>query len=493
MRPLHPPPSQRVAALVTVAIVLSGCAVGPDYVTPQVDMPDSWHRAATEGLQEGDICLHNWWELLNDPLLDRLIDRAVRGNLDLRTAFAHVQEARAIRGVASGERYPQLTGLGSVDRRRVSEGIVGDPFPPPTDRTDTIGTLGLDATWEIDLWGRISRGIESADASLQASVENYRDVLVILLAEVASAYVDVRTLQARIAAAEENAATQRDTLSLTQDRHRAGIAPDLHVQQAELTLATTESQIPALEQLLARAKHRLAILLGEPPFELYDELESAAPVPEPPSTLVVNLPRELLRQRPDIRRAERELAAQHARIGVATADLYPRFSLTGSFAYIGASDLLDPKNIAWSFGPSFLWDMFDGGRVRNRILVEDARTRQALLQYEQRILLAMEEVENAIVGYLEEQKRREALERSVAAARQAVTLVKTLYTSGLANFQDVRDSEGSLFIQQDLLVESEGLVILDLIALYRALGGGWQPGPERLAAQREAPDSGHGK
>lgn len=481
----HLPASQPLAIASMVAVVLHGCVVGPDYVAPQVLMPDSWHRAATAGLEAGNASLHNWWELLEDPLLEQLIEQAVRGNLDLHTAFARVDEARAIRGVAGGARYPQIDGFGAVDRRRVSEGTVSDPFPPPTNRTDTIGTLGVGATWEIDLWGRISREIESADAGLQASVENYRDVLVVLLAEVASAYVEVRTLQARINSAESNAAAQRDTVSLTQDRQRAGIAPELHVRQAELTLATTESQIPALEQARARAVHRLGVLLGEPPFALYEKLQAVEPVPQSPATLAVSLPHELLRQRPDIRRAERELAAQHARIGIATADLYPRFSLSGFFSFQGTSDLLTYKNTAWQFGPSFIWNLFDGGRVRNRILAEDARTQQALLQYRQRILLAMEEVENAIVGYTEERKRRDTLARSVTAARQAVTLVKALYTSGLTDFQNVRDSERSLFIQQDLLAESEGLVILQLIALYRALGGGWQPDPTQLAGELE--------
>jgi NodT family efflux transporter outer membrane factor (OMF) lipoprotein len=300
-------------------------------------------------------------------------------------------------------------------------------------------------------------------------------VLVSLYAEVATTYTEVRALQARIRYALGNVETQRGSLQLTVDRRDAGIGSDLDVSQAELNLASTESFVPVLRSQLAVAVHALGVLVGRHPSALWTELSDEVPIPKPPPQIVVGLPTEVLRQRPDIRQAERELAAQTARIGVATAELYPTFSLVGTFTFesFDSSDLLERGSRSYGFGPSFRWNLFDGGRVRQAIQVEDARSEQALARYEQTVLSALEDVEDAMAAYVQENDRRDALARSSAAAAKAVELVNVLYRTGLTDFQNVLDTERSLFEQQDQLAESEGRVTQNLIGIYRALGGGW--------------------
>ncbi len=460
--------------------LLQGCVtlvtVGPDYTPPETEVPDAWHQAATEGLAEGEANLQTWWGTLNDPVLIGLIERAGQGNLDLKEAVARIREARARLGIASGEQFPDIDGQGLFERSRVSKGVA-DAVPPPQDRTDNFYSIGLDSSWEIDFWGRIKRAVESADASLKASIEDYRDVVVVLLADVASNYVEVRALQARIRTARGNVEIQRRTLQLTKDRLEAGIAPELDVRQAELNLATTESVIPTLQILLVQAINRLGVLLGEPPSTLHAELAQPAPIPKPREEVTVGLPADLLRQRPDIRRAERALAAQTAQIGVATADLYPRFSLLGTFALeaVDGVKFFDRGNQAYGFGPAFRWNIFDGGRIHNNIKAQDALTEQALVRYENTVLRALEDVENSMVAYVQERDRREALARSVAAAERSVEIVEQAYIIGLTDFQNVLDTQRSLFEQQDALAESEGDVTQNLIRIYKALGGGWAP------------------
>ena len=465
----------RLGATLLAVVLLAGCAVGPDYVAPESDVPDIWHVQLTEGLAEGEADLQTWWTVLNDPLLESLIDRGIAGNLDLMQAVARIDEARAQRGVARGELFPSTDGIGSYRRDRLSEET--HPTIPGRSRTDNFYSVGLDASWELDVFGRIRRSVEAATADLQAAVEDYRDVLVILSATIAANYVDVRTFQERIQYARSNAKRQRSSLRLTTDRNRAGLAPDLDVRQAELNLATTESVIPAFESQLAQAVHRLGVLLGMYPSALYGELEEPKPIPRPPERILVGVPADLMRQRPDIRRAERVLAGETARIGVATADLYPRFFLLGSFTVdaLTVGSLGTAAARSWSVGPSLRWNIFSGGRVRSNIKAQDARTVQALLGYESTVLTALEETENFLVAYAREAERREALIRSVVAARESVGLVLTLYRTGLTDFQNVLDMERSLFDQEDQLAASEGQVTQNLIGVYRALGGGWAP------------------
>jgi multidrug efflux system outer membrane protein len=451
--------------------------VGPDYEPPETQVPDLWEQELSEGLVEGKADLRTWWTTLDDPMLDRLIERASEGNLDVRQAVASIRESRASLGIAGGELYPEVDSIGSIETSRISKEVASQ-VAPPQERTDTERIVGVDATWELDFWGRIRRNIESADASIGASIEDYRDTLVVLYADAAVDYVQIRSLQARIKSALDNVEAQRGSLELTIERNRAGLAPDLDVRQAQLNLATTEAFVPTLRTSLAQTINSLAVLLGEYPSDLQQEFaEAAAPVPQPPKEVMVNLPAELLRQRPDIRSAERQLAAQTAQIGVATAQLYPQFTLSGSFAF----DSFSLHNwIRWparsfSFGPAFQWSIFDAGRIRSNIEVQDALTEQALVSYEQTVLGAVEDVENQIAAYVQESIRLKALWRSVVAAREAVQLVETLYRTGLTDFQNVLDTQRSQFEQEDLFYQSEGLVIQNLIQIYRALGGGWAP------------------
>lgn len=469
-------------------LLLDGCKVGPDYRPPEMMAPDAWHIETAKGLQPGPTDLRAWWTVFHDPLLDRLIDRAVRSNRDLATAFARVEEARALRGMAASGYYPSVAGVGSSTFYRNS---VYTPSGAATGGShDQVHTLGLDAAWELDLFGGIRRGVEAAEADLQASVEDYRDLLVILLSEIASAYVDTRTIQERLHFAEENVASQRESVRLAQARFDTELASELDPHQARLNLANTESLIPTLQASLVQSIDRLAVLLGEYPAGLRDELSAPGAVPAVPAMVAVSPPTDLLRQRPDIRRAERRIAAETARVGVATADLYPRFFLGGTLA-LQASDLgrlFDASSShTYSLGPSFRWNLFAGGRVRNQIRAEDARLRQALFQYEGTVLAAVGEVEDALVAYAREGERQQFLGRSVEEARRAVELVGVSYQAGLTDFQNVLDMQRTLFQQQDSLAQSHGQVAQDLIRIYRALGGGWSAPEERREGTPSAP------
>jgi outer membrane protein, multidrug efflux system len=466
------------------AILLTGCAVGPDYTPPELETPDAWQAELAEEFTAGETGLSTWWTEFGDPQLESLIQRAAQGNLNLEIAVSRIREAQALRGIVASERLPTVTADGVASRNRLSEGT-NPVLQPGTDRTGGYYDIGGGATWEIDFWGRITRSIESADAGIQASVENYRDVLVLLHAEIAATYLQYRTVQARLDFARKNVEAQTDAVGLTNDRFKAGISGELDLRQAELNLASTESIVPQLETALVETLNRLAVLLGEFPGALREELATTVPIPSPPETIALGLPADILRRRPDVRRAERELAAQTARIGVATADLYPRFTLFGNLHLEATSsgDLLDSGSRSWGFGPSFSWDIFSGGRIRANIEVEDARTEQALLSYEQAVLLAVEEVEDAMVSYVQEKHRHEILTRAVDASQRSVELVEVQYKTGVTNFQNVLDMHRSLFQQQDNLAESEGLVVQDLVRLYRALGGGWEPEPAPETAE----------
>lgn len=489
-RRARPKPAFRsaLASALLVLATLGGCAVGPDYRPPEVQMPDQWNQQLTRGLLEGKADLRTWWAFLGDPVLDGLIERARRGNLSVKQGVARLLEARAVVGVAAGAELPSIGAQGDLERGRLSEGVQ-EELGTSRQRTSTLYQLGLDASWELDLWGRISRNVESADAALQASLEDYRDLLVSLYGEVATTYVEIRTLQTRIEAALGNVRTQQQTLKLVQDRKRAQLASDLEIAQAQLNLATTEAAIPQLRDQLHVAIHRLSVLLGEEPTALYGELATSVPVPKPPASIAIGLPAELLRQRPDVRSAERQLASQTAQIGVATADLYPRLTLSGFLAFqkYGTSSFFNKDNLGFAFGPTVMWNVFDGGRIRSNIAVQDARAEQALFGYEQTVLSALRETQDALVGYAQQSERRDILARSVKAANDSVRLVRSLYVDGLTDFQNVQDQERSKFQQDDAYAQSQGLVIQNLIALYRALGGGWSEPPAAQAPAQQPP------
>jgi NodT family efflux transporter outer membrane factor (OMF) lipoprotein len=457
--------------------------VGPDYSPPEVDLPDQWHQTLTDGLYTGEGNLHSWWTSFEDPILNDLISRSREGNLNLKVAAARIEEARAILGFSKSDWFPDVQGLESGQRTRISEGIV-ETMPPGSDRHDNFFSTGLGVGWELDFWGRIRRSVEASSAGFEASIEDYRDLLVILYADVAANYIDARTFQRRIYLALENIQSQSETLKLTRDRNKAGLAPDLDVSQAELNLARTESSIPVMRIFLIQTLNRLGLLLGTHPSALHEQLSVEGGIPESHANPLLGLPADLMRQRPDLRRAERELAAQTARIGVATADLYPQFSLLGSFTLDATQvqDVFNAGSLAYSLGPSMRWNLFNGGRVRSVIRAEDARAMQSMHFYEQTVLSALEEVENSLVAFAQEQDRLKALERAVTAAKRSVDLVKTLYKTGLTDFQNVLDMERTLFLQQDEMAVSKGSLSLDQVRIYKSLGGGWLEVPRTITA-----------
>lgn len=473
-------------ALLTAALA-TACTVGPDYEPPDfgaATVPDQWRTAVETEMAADTTDLEMWWTSFNDTLLTDLIRRAELGNLSLQAAVGRVVEARAIRGVAKGGYYPDIVLGGAYTYQKLSEnglqgassGGASDGASLLTDPFDSW-TFGLDLSWEIDLFGKVRRTVESATAQLQASVEDYRDVLVTMYAEVGSAYVDARSFQVRLDFALQNVEAQRRSLQLTRDRFRAGLTSALDVAQAEQNLAQTESTVPSLQIGLEASLNRLAVLLGQAPGALHEELEERLGLPRPDDKVAYGIPADLLRRRPDVRRAERQLAAQTARIGIATAELYPSLSIGGSVGVesLDFENLDDSGSLFWGIAPSISLPLFTGGKLKNQVRAEEARTQQALAAYEQVVLRALEEVQNALVAYGQEKERRDRLLQAVNASQRAVDLVQTQYVSGLTNFQNYLDAQRSLFRQQDDLAQSAGQVVNNLITLNRALGGGWSP------------------
>lgn len=474
----------RWLALVPV-LAFAACTVGPNYVPPATPVAEVWEETAAAAEQH-DPALSTWWTAFGDPVLEELIARAGRANPGLRAAAARIEEARALLGVAGGRLAPDVALDGAASRSRRSDNGAVAPPPGGFEPSDLF-SVSLGASWEIDLFGRLRRGVESAAASLDASVEDYRDVLVVLYADVGATYAELRTLQTRLAYAEANVAAQRQTAKLTSDRFQAGLTSKRDVTQAEANLAATESALPALEAAIDATLHRLAILVGVLPGSLHEELSAATPLHEPAVELTASLPVELLRRRPDVRRSERLLAAQTARIGVAKADLYPSFSLVGSVGLeaTDAGDLGESSSRTWVVIPGLRWNLFSGGKIRDLVRAEEARAAQALALYEGTVLRALAEVESALTALAGERERRDRLVQAVASTERTVELVNTQYKSGLTDFQSYLDAQRSLFELQDRLAQSQGQVIANLIGLERALGGGWDAadGVERLPAE----------
>jgi NodT family efflux transporter outer membrane factor (OMF) lipoprotein len=386
--------------------------------------------------------LAEWWTVFNDEQLNTLIRAAASSNLDIRVAHSRVREARALRGLARSALFPQINGGADYARTRQSEhAFTGRELDASGQSLENdFFQLGPDLSWEIDVFGGTRRAVEAAQAELEASIEFSRDVLVSVLAEVGLGYLDLRGAQKQLAVARENLRAQQQTLALTRDRFQAGLASELDTSRAAGQVATTRAQIPPLEETQQRAIHRLSVLLGRPPGELETELAVAAPIPAAPPRVPVGLPSDLLRQRPDIRRAERQLAAATARIGVATADLFPKFFLTAATGLqsIEANDFIDGGSRFWSLGLSVRWPIFTAGRIRQNIRAHDARQEQALLRYEQTVLTSLEEVENALVAFGQEQDRHRALTESEQASRRAAVLANDRYRGGLVDFQRAR-------------------------------------------------------
>lgn len=465
--------------------LLTGCEVGPNYHAPKENVAAQWSSPLAGGETNSPTDLAAWWKSFGDTNLDSLIVAAVESNLTLRVAEARVREARAERGVVAGDLWPSVGSGASYSRHRWSQNTF-PPLPPGTELDYNLYKAGFDASWELDVFGGTRRAVEAANAKIGAAEFGRRDVLVSLLAEVARNYIEARSYQQRLAITRSNILVQQEILDLSSNRFQNGLSSDLDVEQATAILTSTEAQVPSLETGFRQSVYALAVLLAQPPGAWTDEIAAEAPIPVTPPTVPVGLPSELLQRRPDVQRAERELAAATAGIGVAKADLFPKFSLMGfvGLETISADNWFDSASRAWSAGPSVRWELFEAGRIRANIRVQNARQEQALDSYQQTVLVALRDVENALTAYAKEQVRRESLSRSVQANEQALEMSTQLYRSGLVDFLRVLDSERSLYTAQDALVQSDQAVSDDLVQLYKALGGGWEvaKAPETVAS-----------
>jgi len=473
-----------VGLLVATALIgLAGCKVGPNYKAPQTAAPGSWTSGMTGGLSgtaADTNLLARWWTVFKDPTLSELIERARAGNLDLKQAEARVREARAQRGIAKAALFPTVGANASASRVTASK-------ESGNGATSDLYAAGFDASWELDLFGGKRRSLEAATASWQASVESMNDVMVSLLAEVALNYVEVRSDQALLSITESNLTSRSETYDLTRWRHEAGLTTQLDEEQAKASLEQVRAQIPTLRTSLEQAKYRLAVLLGQPPGSLKELLAEAKAVPVAPADVAVGVPAEALRRRPDVRSAERKLAAQTAEIGVAEAARYPSFSLLGSIGVesLGFANLYSASARAAQGAAKAAWTLFDGGSIRQNIKLQTAMQEEALSFYESTVLGALQDVENGLVAYANEQGRRDSLAVAVQSSQNAFELAREQYSSGLVGFQTVLDTQQSLLSAQDQLAISEAKVTSNLISLYKALGGGWTPlaSPDKAVKQ----------
>jgi multidrug efflux system outer membrane protein len=500
--------------LIGLAATGVGCMVGPDYQPPVMQtsaqfaattqpvatQPATSQPATTQPV--ADIDLRLWWYSFNDEKLNGLIDRAMKNNLDVALAEARVREARATYEFNRGALLPTVDGSGTYSRSRTSKNILGASSTGSTGSTTggttgtgtgtgtgsaanplafSVGTtnfyqVGFDAGWEIDVFGGTRRAIESAQYTLESQVEARRAAMVTLLAEVARNYVTLRGLQHELAIVQDNIGTQQDTESLTRAKFQAGIATDLEVAQSEALLATTESEVPTLQTQIQQSIHRLSVLINQSPDALEADLSVAGVLPPAPVAVPAGLPSDLIRRRPDVRQSERLLAASTANIGVAVADLFPKFNLTGSLGLesLSLKTLANSSSEFWSFGPSVTWKIFSAGQVQANIRVQTARQEEAFIQYRQSVLNSLADVEDALVAYNQEQARQKSLQRAVSANQRAFDLAKQLNTAGVVDFLNVLTAQQSLFQSEDQLAQSDQTVSTNLIALYKALGGGWE-------------------
>ena len=462
-----------------LGILAGGCATNYHGPESQDRMPPAlWDNTLNGGETNAPVSPTAWWQNFQDAELDSLIGRAVQSNLDLQIAQARVREARAQYSIAVADFFPTVDASGSYERQRQSHSQpLFNGFQIPSSAfQNNVYQAGFDASWEIDVFGGKRHAAGAARAKVDAFECGRRETLVTLLGEVARNYVDLRGDQRRLAIANENIEAQTKALAITQRRFSNGLTSNLDVQQASTLLATTRAEIPTLDTSIRASIHRLGVLLGQPPGALLAELSNAAPIPAAPPEVPVGLPSELLLRRPDVQRAGRELAAATENISVAKADWFPKFFLTGAagFESVNSSDWFTSGSKFWSFGPTVQWRIFDAGRIRANIKVQNARQEQALAAYEQTALAAFEDVENGLVAYANEKIRRRSLQKAVDSSRKSLELADKLYANGLTDFLNVLDAERSLYQAQDALVQSDRTVSANLIALYKALGGGWE-------------------
>jgi NodT family efflux transporter outer membrane factor (OMF) lipoprotein len=462
--------------IAAAALLASGCMLGPDFKPPPAPVASTWIESSNPALRAKRE-YPNWWAVFHDPVLTRLVNRAYQQNLGLRTAGVRVLEARAQLGVAIGELYPQQQGTGaSLSYNRL-------PISLPynlSNNTYWSDIFSAQSAWELDMWGKLRRAVESADDAFLASVADYDDVLVSLTGDVASDYVRFRTAQRQIAIARDNTQRQRVALRIARAKFEGGTATKRDVYQAEDVLGATEAAIPQLTIQITQTKDALSVLLGLPPGQIDQLLAGAEAIPTAPETVTVGIPADLLRRRPDVRKAELEAAAQCAQIGFAKADLYPLFSLTGNVGWLGSNvsrgldNVFTPASLYYAAGPAVQWNILNYGQITNNVRVQDARFQELLISYQNTVLKAQQEVENGISGFINSRQASIYLQQSVDAANGALRIAMIQYREGTVDFTTVLTAEQNLYQAQNSLAIEEGDVPLALIETYRALGGGWQ-------------------
>jgi outer membrane protein, multidrug efflux system len=455
------------------------CVVGPDYRPTPTHAPAAWSSPPANGLTDIAAAASTWWTSFNDAELDSLIQRAAQSNLDLRVAEARLRQARAVRQMSAADFWPSLDASGSYARAKQSENqpLIGAlPLPPNFPFEYSVYNAGFDASWEIDFFGAKRRALEAATAESEGAIEARNDAMVSLVAEVARNYVELRGSQQRLEIARRDLKLQEEALELTRARFKGGVTSELDVTRAAALLAGMRATIPPLETTVRSSMYGLAVLLGRGPGELLAELSPPKLVPPAPPEVPIGLPSDLLRRRPDVRRAERQLAAETARVGVAKSEWFPKLSLTGDAGVesVSLGKWFEPGSRFWSIGPSLQWRVLDFGRVRAEVRAQTAVQEAALASYEKAVLVSLQEAENAVVAYAQEQNRHQAVADALAENQRSLDMADSLYTEGRVNYLDVLDAQRSLYQSDDQLAVSDQAVSLDLIALYKALGGGWE-------------------
>jgi NodT family efflux transporter outer membrane factor (OMF) lipoprotein len=460
------------------ALLISSCTtVGPEYVQPEAPLADAWQTASGAGLTASEYELVKWWDVFDDPILDNLVDLAHQQNLTLELAGLRVLESRAQLGIATGAQYPQ---------QQFATGGATHISPSENAGQGSTGfnqlDLGAGLAWELDFWGRFRRGIESADAAMMASIANYDSAMVLVTAQVVDTYVVIRTLEEQLRIAHENLDLQERSYDIAEVLYRNGESNELDAQQALTLLLSTQATIPQIETQRRLAKNAMSTLLGQPSGYV-DGLLGKGEIPPVPAEIALGIPADLLRRRPDVRQAELQAVAQNAMVGVATADLYPSIAINGTFGVVsisndvgggGASSLFSSDSISYTAGASFTWPVLNYGRIRNNIRVQDARLQQALVNYQDVVLKAAREADDAIVSLAGTQQQEYILADSVKAAKRSNDLSLLRYKEGFSGYQRVLDAQQSLIRQQNSYVQNRGLSVRNVVAIYKALGGGWE-------------------
>lgn len=467
-----------VAGRFGLLLMLGGCSVGPDFERPKVAVSNAWSNAGDPRIAAKTATDRLWWKAFEDPVVDQLVEVAYRQNLSLQIAGLRIAEARARLGIATGNQYPQhQEAFANANAVGLGEGL---SEALNVDRNFGYYQVGFDAAWELDFWGKYRRGVEAEQAGVLASMADYYSAIVSITAEVARTYVVIRTFEVQLELAEQNAKLQEEGLEIANSRFRNGATSELDPTQATTLLESTRATIPQLRTGLQQARNALSTLLGQPPGAVEAMLAGPKAIPKAPTKVAVGVPADMLRRRPDIRRAELAAAAQSARIGIAKADLYPSFSLVGTVGLQaatvgpGSANPFSSDGLFYTVGPQVHWAFFQYGRVTNAVRVEDARFQQLLVAYHDTVLKAAQEVEDALSGFLNAQVAVAFEQKAVAAALRSVELSVVSYREGATDYQRVLDAQRSLLDEQNALAKSSSQIATNLIALYKALGGGWE-------------------